>query len=459
MDQSPPQLPRQKAKPAPGHFRFKRVICRWWWLALLVIALIVGTAYKTPDLFNMRGPLYESTALLEVKPIPGFDRTATPSITHTAGTGPHRRTSPFLSTQQEILQATASLELAIQEKDLINRLGGSQTDALKRMQKSLTVRKRYGTDLIEISYRDEDPKVAQDAVTAIYESYTKRRAELEMSVREEQLKVIRDELDNKNHQLADLKEKLVKTAKDVGITFEIKDGEVDFDRPIISQESLDKYGLYSPDDEIKGVAKAIDKILDLEGDDLVNELIGMAEDLPFDDFRRHCIKYDETKMKLLEMKAGGLSAKHPDVVALSKVVDEMKDVIDRRALQIRLSLKHKLDIMKKRVKKVDAQTGLRDSLPYKAKVFRGFNATRKEYSLAQVEVEKIQSKYDIAKAKLARSTLSIMHENPQLPTHPVTKGRNFFTTLFTLIAIPCATIAALITIYLAEAIFPRRTVV
>ena len=174
----PPKLPSSKPAPAAGRFRFSKVFARWWWLATLFIAAITYSVTMIPTWMDMDGPLYESSALIEVKPIVDLD----PTVRSGGGMGV-AMTRSFMNTQFEIIEAQVTLEMALEKNDLLQRLGGDKNEAIKRMQKSIRTSQRRGTDLIEISYRDVDAQLARDGASAVYEAYKDRRYELEMNMR------------------------------------------------------------------------------------------------------------------------------------------------------------------------------------------------------------------------------------------------------------------------------------
>ena len=132
----PPEFPPvAKTQPTPGdgRFCFSKVFARWWWLGTLFVAAITFTVAMIPTWMEMDGPLYESTALIEVKPIIDID----PLVvgTGTVGASMNRQ---FMNTQFEIISAAATLELALAKNDLLHRLGG------RKMRQSNVCRNRSG---------------------------------------------------------------------------------------------------------------------------------------------------------------------------------------------------------------------------------------------------------------------------------------------------------------------------
>lgn len=452
--QQPPQMPSRKGKPAPEHFRPSRVIARWWWLALIIIACIVDAAYKIPEWFDMRGPLYESSVLLEVKPIDGFDSAASMSSTHSSGSSTSTLASrPFIATQEAIIQAPATLELALQQKDLINRLGGSQTGALERMEKSLTVRQRHGTDLIEISYRDEDPLTAQDAVTEIYKSYAERRRELGMQVRASEMKALQVELKNQSDRVAEMRTRLMDIAEKAGFLWTEEKREKG-STGNLSLRGIAEKDLYEANRKKEQLSFEMQKLLSIKDDETML-LLYYESDKASPKFTEVYKLYEKTEEEVQTLRASGVGEKHPGLIGKEKSLALLKAQLLKFPMAKRELLKMELNAVEEKIEKLKGL--LNDTSHQRPKIIPQFHTLRNEYKLEKSTLEKVQEKYNSVRTRATGDAIHyIVHEEPQRPTKPVTKGRDFFTTLFTLVSLPLAAIAAVIIIYLTEAIFPRR---
>ena len=450
---SPPPSPR-KGKPAPGHLRPSRVIARWWWLALIMIACVVGIAYKLPAWFSMRGPLYESAALLEVKPIPYFDHSVhVPATKATpAGTGSAVGKSNFIATQEAIIQSPVTLQLALEQKELLNRLGGNEMIAEERMKKSLTVRWEYGTDLIEVIFRDEDPLLAYDAVSAIYQSYTKRRTELEMEIRDKQLKAIRVDLKNQEDLVAEMRQRLMNITEKLGVLMTEVAPTSDSIAKMADLRAMAEKDFYLAKKDIEELKLQITKLEDLD----VEELIRRVSNMPVNGFPDVYIKYVKAQDEIEALRVTGISEKHPSIQQKNKALDKLQESLLKRATSVQRDLKARQNMLEKRVERmreVLSGSGSSD----KADNFRRFTAAREEYQTGYSNLESLQNRYARLSTKMPTPMINhIVHQEPKRPTQPVTKGREFFTTLFSIVSLPIAAIAAIVLIYLAEAIFPRR---
>ena len=441
---APPNFPTAKPAPAEGRFRFSKVFGRWWWLATIFIAAITYVVAMIPTWMDMDGPLYESTALIEVKPIVDAGTLATPSTAHS--------TSSFMNTQFEIIVSQTTLELALDKHNLLQRLGGDKVAAMKRMKKSIRTNQRRGTDLMELSYRDEDAELAHAGAKAIYEAFKDRRYELEMSVRKDMLKAIKIELQNKNDRVAELRKRLMDMAEKVGVIY--VEGEDGVRFPGANLRDLAEKELYEAERELEQTSFQIKQLQALEGDDLLS----VVAELPDAGFKAAYRKYEEAIKELGKMKTSGLAERHPDIQIRRARVLELKKSLEKRASNIQVSLKHRLALMEGRIKKMkEVVAGSNDRAMEKARAMQQFNVARKEYQTAGNIRDQMEIKYDIEKTKMVMPPMNIIvHETPEQAGVPVTRGREFFVTLGTVCSLPFSIGLGILLMYIAELIFPRR---
>ncbi|MFK7911893.1 MAG: GumC family protein [Akkermansiaceae bacterium] len=446
----PPSFPKTQEKntsPEKGRFGFPSVLGRWWWLGTLAVVLVTIVVSMIPGWLNMRGPLYESTALVEVKPVIHVNPLKGSSV----GMPMSRN---FLNTQSEIITAKNTLDIALEKKNLLIRFGGDQEDAISRMRKSIRTTQRRGTDLIEISYRDEDKELALDACTAVYEAYRDRRNAMELQIRKDQLKAIKVELENKKNRVAEQRKRLMDIAEKVGVTWVEKEsgGEV-IGGELELRQLLEKQ-LYEAERERDQLKFQIQKLLAADEGDL----LPLAADLPDAAIKETYKKYEEAKQEIEKLKNSGLAEAHPDIKMHRERVEEFEKALKKRVENVRKSLRHREAILDGRVKKLKQQRDSRHGQSARrARDFQGFNITRKDYETAQGIADQLQIKHDIEKTKLAiPPTNIIVHQTPELSSSPVTRGKDFVTIIGTVASLPFTIIGGIVLMYLVEAIFPRK---
>ncbi|BDS06709.1 hypothetical protein NT6N_17490 [Oceaniferula spumae] len=355
---------------------------------------------------------YESSALVEVKPIVDVD----PTLSRSSGTGAVM-TQQFMNTQFEIIVAPATLELAIDKKQLETRWGEDRKTVLKILRSIVRTSQRRGTDLIEISVRHRDREDAKAVAEAVYQAYEVRRNDLELGLRKNQLKAIQVELQNKSDRVAEMRKRLMDIAEKVGVIWlENERGGETFGGKMELRDLAEKQ-LYEAKREKEQLSFQINKLLTLDND----ELVSVAADLPDVGFKENYMQYVEAKRDLQVLAAQGLGSQHPDIVARKTMISELQESLKKRAINVRDNLKYKLTQIEGRVEKMkDVLNEQQDRGTEQARQFQEFNIARKEYQTAQSIKDQMEVKYDIEKTKLIMPPTSIIvHQVPQIEDTPV----------------------------------------
>lgn len=352
---------------------------------------------------------YESAALVEVKPINDVNPVGAGVRGGSMGVPMTRQ---FMMTQFEIIIASETLGKAIDKIQLETRWGQDRNTVVETLRNIVQTKQKPGTDLIEISVRHRKKEEAQAIAKAVYEAYRDRRYDLEMSVRKDQLKAIKIELQNKSDRVAELRKRLMDIAEKVGVIWvESERGGQTIGGELELRQLAEKQ-LYEAERERDQLAFQINKLLAVEDEDLP----AIAAELPDVGFKEAYNKYEEAKSELQTAKASGLGAKHPDIVMRETRIKELKKGLEKRAVNVRQSLKHRLSIIEGRVKKMqEVRDKKQDEGTDKARAFQEFNIARKEYEVAQGIKDQMQIKYDIEKTKLSLPpTNIIVHQIPQI---------------------------------------------
>lgn len=372
---------------------------------LLVFLTAAVITYVMPKKF-------ESAALVEVKPIVDVD----PTFSRTGGTGPVM-TRQFMNTQFEIIVAPATLELAIDKKQLETRWGQDRKTVLKTLRGIVKTSQRRGTDLIQISVRHRDKEDAQAVAEAVYQAYELRRNDLERSLRQDQLKAIHVELQNKSDRVSEMRKRLMDIAEKVGVIWlENEQGGRTIGGGVELRDLAEKQ-LYDAKREQEQIASQINKLLTLDED----ELVSVAAELPDVGFRETYNQFIEAKSDIPVMKAQGLGNKHPDIVARKTMINELQTGLKKRAVNVRENLKYKLTQVEGRVEKMkEVLNSEQNRGTERARAYQEFNIARKEYETAQSIKDQMQVKFDVEKTKLiVPPTNIIIHQVPVIGDTPV----------------------------------------
>lgn len=355
---------------------------------------------------------YESTALIEVKPI----NDVSPTMVNTGGTGPVM-TRQFMNTQFEIIVAPATLDLAIDKKQLVTRWGQDRKTVQKILRGIIRTNQRRGTDLIEISVRHRKKEDAQAVAEAVYEAYALRRNELEMGMRREQLKAIQTELQNKSDRVAEMRKRLMDIAEKVGVIWVESERGGEMIGGQLKLRDLAEKQLYEANREKEQLKFQIEKLLTRDDD----ELVSVAADLPDVGFKETYNQYVAAKQELQVMKAQGLGDRHPDIRARKTMITELKASLKKRAVLARENLKYRLTQVEGRVDKMrQVLNEEQDKGTERARAIQEFNLARKEYQTAQGIKDQMEVKYNVEKTKLVMPPTNItVHQVPQIEDNPV----------------------------------------
>lgn len=124
-------------------------------------------------------PIYESRArlLIEAKDL-GFDSNDSPAPFRSIS-----RLSDPIQTQIEILRSSTILEKVIRQFNLRYRKGPQKGQYLSylSLSQNLSVSADRNVDVVELKYKDPDPKKAKDILRAITDSYIEKTIELKAS--------------------------------------------------------------------------------------------------------------------------------------------------------------------------------------------------------------------------------------------------------------------------------------
>lgn len=190
----------KNSKNAPGRFRFTRVVTRWWWIVGIIFSLFVYVGMNLPTWFKARGPLFESTVILELN-----------DPSHAGGLSPGAHSTSrhaFISTEKEIIKSDSVLSKALQNNELLKKMGGDEVVAIEQLKESIRFREQYGTALVYLSCRDESPQLARDMVDSLLAGYMQYKIELIQSERKLQIETLASELENQIKRVSELSEKI-----------------------------------------------------------------------------------------------------------------------------------------------------------------------------------------------------------------------------------------------------------
>ena len=161
----PPQTqtlttPPQKAR---GSFR------RFWWAFLVAIPLSSGLGILLAlGVFSFLPKSFEATTVVRVTNYSTPDDIASLEV------------NSFFATQHEIVTAKKQLTRVVENHDLEKKWMVTKGEAIAVLRQATTLRRRKGTDLIEITFIHRNQGEVADLANAIATSYLERIAEAEL---------------------------------------------------------------------------------------------------------------------------------------------------------------------------------------------------------------------------------------------------------------------------------------
>lgn len=358
---------------------------------------------------------YESMAVIEVKPIANIETT----LIRSGGLMGVQMTKNFFNTQFEIIVASETLKRVSQKLHLPRRWQMSESEAVDVLQDIVKTRQRKGTDMIEIIVRSKKKDEAKEIAEAVYEAYRDRRTEMEMHQRKRALEAMKNELQDKNDRVAELRKSLADLAEKVGVILDPTAMNRNFAGMTGASlsEKADR-DLYEMKKEKDLLVFQIKKLLTVTDD----ELISLVSEFPDDvGYKEAYTKYEDAGNELEAMRASGLGEKHPEIEMRKSRLGDLKKTLAKRAVTVRESLKQRLTLLEGRVvrmEKVRDQTkneGMRQG-----RAFQQLKIANQEYENARNLRDQMQIKYDTEKANESIPTDNIsVHHYPEVRNTPV----------------------------------------
>ncbi len=210
------------------------------------------------------------------------------------------------------------------------------------------------------------------------------------------LAVIKGELDKKNDHLAELRSRLMDVAEKSGVIYwETEKGDKAMGNNSGLVEMAEKE-LYQAERDREQLTFQINKLLALDSD----ELVTVVSDLPDVGYKEYYNEYVEAKRDLQVLMAGGHGENHPDVLKSKKAISELEVSLEKRAINVRDSLKHNLSLLDGRVKKMqEVVNSKKVEGANTARDIQEFNIARKEYQTALAIRDAVEVKFDRENAK------------------------------------------------------------
>lgn len=175
---------------------------RYWLAALLAT---VGLAAGGFGGYRLQTPQYESTGLVQIKPI-------IPAILYqTDLNGDMPRFESFVDSQVALMSGERVIKMAMEDPEWVKLGRGLSAEATLDFMRNLNVSRAKGSELVTVQVTDPDPVAAQTAVGAVIRAYQRRHGEEDpdgvgrrIAVLEERKNVFAGELTALNGRIRDI---------------------------------------------------------------------------------------------------------------------------------------------------------------------------------------------------------------------------------------------------------------
>lgn len=213
------------------------------------------------------------------------------------------------------------------------------------------------------------------------------------------LAIMKQDLQVKSDRVSELRKRVMDIAEKVNIIYLEGDrgGEVLGDeKGIITMAEKELYNIQREKEQVTSHTR---KLLSVGDEDLIS----VTAELPDVGFKEAYAKYEEAQTELATKRASGLGENHPDVKMRETRIAELRKNLQKRAIGVRKSLKHRLALIEGReaeMRKVVNRE--KDEGSTRAREFKEFDAARKAYQEAREVRDRVQIQYDREKVEALR---------------------------------------------------------
>lgn len=185
--------------------RFLSMLTRWWWLEIILLILLSGLL---AHLSTSRGWLemkYTSSVVVETLPIHEID----PIVSHKVSSNREFQTRAFMSPAFENRVVTPSLiDLMLDNQSIRAELGGDRRTAIQKLSEVLATETDSETGYVRITATTHDAAFSKAILLYVIDEYRLRRKQLASAHRQEQLKAIQIEFQNKSDRVREISRRL-----------------------------------------------------------------------------------------------------------------------------------------------------------------------------------------------------------------------------------------------------------
>ncbi len=391
-----------------------QVIKNRYGIILLTFLLVFMTALVITSVMPKK---YESTSVVQVQ-----GRTPTVEVIPGMVTRNYSSNSmTFFPTEFEVIKAQKTLDIAIEDLDLVNRWGMDREKVRKELENMISAENIRGTDLIEIRVRASTPSDAQMVAEKISEAYRKRRTELEGDRINVALDELREAVRAQEDAVEEKRKVLTMIIRNEGVIYEGSfqmgrgaAGWSDADEATVAAEEYTRLS----SEKIK-LESMIETLLRYDGEQLMTYAAGLQ--LPENIIRTLHPQYLEAKRQFESLTQSGLGQNHPLVKQQANIVAGMKRDLAEGVDALRETLRAQLELSKEQLERLGLRKDDTEDKAVEQSVARqAFEDARAEFETAQRLLEQLKVK-QVSEEMQKRITEDpiIVHADPVESNIPV----------------------------------------
>lgn len=351
-------------------------------IILLTFILVVLTAAVITYVMPKK---YQSSTVVEIKPV---------ATKTDAGVGGNNSgvlmSRQFYATQFTLIESEENLKMAAIRCQLPERWKVTLDQSIMILRGSINTQQMRGTDLIEISITHRNREDVKEITEAIANSYRDQRvADEELRIKESKYE-LEKKIQAQEDIVADHRNRLAAMSEKTGIPYtglSTSQGANSIDELAFNQAQQTYDTAKRERDDLEQVNK---RLQELDNENLPSTMAGL--NIP----EREVIsglyeQYEASKRERAASVSSGLGVNHPKVAMMDSRISTIRKQLDERAIQVRDSLKDRLELVKKRVIRLEAdKADKQDKRIIKASDRTLFNALAQEYEQARGVLSQIK---------------------------------------------------------------------
>ncbi|MEM1086016.1 MAG: polysaccharide biosynthesis tyrosine autokinase [Verrucomicrobiota bacterium] len=400
--------PEKNASEAALHaVDYWQVIKNRYGIILLTFLLVFMTALVITYVMPKK---YESRTVLQVRP-------TTPPVEVFQGVVTHNRASQtptFFPTEFEVIRAQKTLDIVIDDLELMNRWGMDRESVRKKLAGIIDAQNIRGTDLIEIRVRTSSAQDARMVAERVSEAYRSRRTTLERQRTETALAELRDAVQNQEDVVEDKRKTLTNIIRQQGLIYMGLGARFGQEGGFTGEEAADMAArsfMQLTEQKIM-LEGQIETLLKYDGDQLMTYAAGL--NLPENIIRSLHPQYLEAKRTLDALKLGGLGQRHPNVKQQVEIVEGMRRDLDEGVVALRETLRAQLELSEEQLLRLkEEKDRTKDEAVTESIGRHGFDDAKSEFETAQRLLEQLRIKLvgEEMQQRISENPI-IVHEEP-----------------------------------------------